>query len=303
MVLRIGKNRSIVLFRVRGGFIGYGSVNVRRLAVANQHGSHGGTGEGVMKALHGSERHAEGRAAGIEEATAGVAFHYGDANTFAFTKRIELSSVLIYATESGVEFLYAAVLKILGGRKHVKNGIDGEEQHFDEPGFDRLPGDKRVVGGETEMEDFAFHLEAMHIVHEIGVQNTIPFLLRITVVDEPNIEIVGVEAAQLILKGRYNLGEVAGTLILTVAPDGTDLPLDDSLVAIATDRVPQIAADLGICHPAVADIDAIVYASLGNGAALLAGLALQPFRTVADFGNQKSGFAQFAIFHMKPPEK
>ena len=131
----------------------------------------------------------------------------------------------------------------------------------------------------------------------VRVLDLLPLLLRVDVVDHAQVDVVGLQAGQQVLKGGADVGHVAGAVILAAFPCGADVPLNVPLIAVFVDTLADDVAGLGVSHPAIQDVDALGGCVLDQRDAFFFGVALQPLAAKADLADLQVCLAQSAGFH------
>ena len=255
-----------------------------------------------MEALYRSEGHAEGGALRIKQPPAGIGLHHGDAHIVLLAQLVQLGALGVDAAQVCLIVLPIKIgVQVVGGGVHVKGGIDAEQNHLHQAALHRLFGHGGIVGAHADVADDPLGLELFYIVQEGPVHSPVPVGLGVHKVDHAQVDIVGLEPFQQVLKGRPALPHIPGADILPVLPGGADVALDVPALPPPGQGQAQAGAHLGIRHPAVQNIDAQLLRPHQHRFALPGGVALHPFRAEADFADHQPGFAQSAVIHCPHP--
>ena len=97
------------------------------------------------------------------------------------------------------------------------------------------------MAAQSDMADSAFFLQAQGQPDDGTVEYFMKFF-TVHIVYHADIQIVGIEACQLVFEGGDCLVDVACTQILVVFPGGAQMSLDDKLLTAACQRFADVAA-------------------------------------------------------------
>ncbi len=138
------------------------------------------------------------------------------------------------------------------------------------------------MGTHADMTDGSFFLQLPYIFHKFSVDHPFKFFCRINEMDHSHVYVVGLKPCQKILKCRFHLLKIPGTDILTGFPDGTNMSLYDPVPAPSLKRQADIRAHIRFRHPAVQDVDSLLFACINHSLYFLCIVAFQPFCAKTD---------------------
>ena len=173
--------------------------------------------------------------------------------------------------------------------EQVEGGVDAEQQHLHLPGEHGQLGGLGVVGAHADVADDALFLLLLHVLEKFPLKHAVEVLLRVHVVDHPQVDVVGLQPGEQVLEGLPHQGQLPGADVLALLPGGAEVPLDDPLLPAALDGAANLAAHLRVGHPAVQNVDALFLAPADDGGDLLLVVALQPLGPQADFADREAG--------------
>ena len=290
------QHRRVILFLFRGRLIGDRGVDLLSRVIAAQDRRDGRPRERVVDALVRRERRAERRLGRIEQASAEIRFHNGDAHALFLAQAIQLCPLRIQA---GQPFVIRGEQRIdvLDGGFHIQRRIDGKHDHVNNARFHRLFRDARVVGGEADMAYRAAFPQFIHVFDILRPDAALPVLLGVHVVDHSQVDIVGLHAAQQVLERRLHDLHIPRAYVLPVLMGRTDVTLHDPLDPAAFHALADDVSGFRIRHPAVDDVDPQFtrVADQVHGMRLV--VTLQPFAAEADLAHQKPCLSQLSVIH------
>ena len=292
-----GEGGGVVPLLGAGILVGQGSFQVLSGPGPAHHAGHRRTGEGVVQALEGSERHPGG---GIlaEQVAAAEGFHHRDAHAQALAGLVEGLPLGVHVEKVLlIGLLRPEGVAVLAGGLEVVAGVDAEHDDVHVPALRRRQGHLRVVAGEADAPDDALFFQLQGIVHDAAGADGLPVGHSVHIVDHADIDIVCTQAAEEVGIAGSDLLQVPGALVLPVLPGGADVALDDKLLPPARQSPAQLVPDLGVRDIAVQAVSPgglhDVQKLLDLGIAL-SGVALTAH---ADLAHLDAGAAQCAVLH------
>ena len=296
---RVGQHRRVVLFLGRRGLVGDGRVDLLLRVVAAQDGTDRRARQRVVDALHRRQTDAERRALLIEQPPAREALHDRDADIVLLTDAVQMCARRVDAFEPRVKALGEHRVDILARREHVEGRVDAEQNHFHEAGLRRLHRDLRVVRAEADVVDDAGLFELHHVGKIVGVQDLLPLLLGVHVVDHAEVDVIGLQARQQILERRAHIDQIARAVILPVLPCRAEMALNVPVGAVIPDAQTDDVPGLRVRHPAVKNVDAGVGGVMDQLHTFFLRMALEPFRAEADLTDLQPCFPQSSRLHLR----
>ena len=297
----IRKDRCVVLLSFRSRLISHRLQHMLRIIHAYHNCRHRRTCQHVVDALHRRQGHTKRRPGSIKQAASGIALHHGNADISAFTEFIELCPGGIHTAKMLVVLLGKIRIQVLCWRHQIKSRVDAEQDHLHDSALYRFFRHSRVVGAHADMPDHTLFLLLQHIPQEGAVYNCLPVLRRVHKMDHPQIDVIGLQSCQQVLKGRHHLLHIPGPDILPILPCGSKMPLNDPFLPAALQCFANIRAHIGFAHPAVQNIDPLSFARINDRAALLLVMPLQPLCSQSNFTDQQTRCAQGSVSHKVPP--
>ena len=107
------------------------------------------------------------------------------------------------------------------------------------------------MGAHTDVADDALLLLLFDVLEELPLEDPVEVLLRVHVVDHPQVDVVRPQPGEQVLEGLPHQGQLPGADVLALLPGGAEMALDDPLFPAAFDGVADHCAHLGVGHPAV----------------------------------------------------
>ena len=147
------------------------------------------------------------------------------------------------------------------------------------------------------MTDDALGLELLHIVAVGSFQAALELVEVVDVMHHAQLNVVGVEAREQVVKGNLALFHVARAHVLAVLPGGANVTLHNPMPRVLGTSVSQTRANLGVAHPAVHDVDAQLGGTQRDGARLIGAHAVEPLPAKADLGHLQIRTAKPSIVH------
>ena len=293
-----GQNAGVVPLLLGGRLIGHRRHHVLRGVIARQDAGHCGAGQGVVDTLHRRQRHAEGRSALGKQPAAGVPLHHGDSNTPLLAELVKLGAVRVDAAQARFVVLRRkVVVHILAGGEQIEGGVDAEQKHLDLPAQGGQDAHLGVVGAQADVADDALCLLLLYIGQELSLHDPVELGLLIHEVDHAQVDVVGAQAGEQVLKGGLHFVHVPGADVLAVLPGGAEVSLDDPALPLPGDGGSDVGAHGGLRHPAVQDVDPLSLAAVDHPFDFLRAVALQPLRSQADLTDHQPRISQRPIFH------
>ena len=291
----------VVTLGLGGGLVADGVVHLLGRFKAQHDGGYGGTSEAVVDALVHGEGNAEGRTLGIQKASATKAFHDVDAHASLLAEVIDGRADGIHAQEGGGVGIGDRGTVCRRIHQQVISRIDAVQEDLHDTMLHRLAGNLGAMGGETDVSDAAQPLLLDDVVHKAAVQHRVPVVGAIHEMDHAEVDIVGMETGQKILKGLLDGGDVTHAEVTAVPPCRAQMSLNDPLFPILADGVSHKGADVGLGHEAVQHVDARLTGGVYHRKDLLLALALQPLTAKRDLTDGQACISQLSVLHAYIP--
>ena len=109
--------------------------------------------------------------------------------------------------------------------------------------------------------------------------------------DHSEINVIGLQPFQEILKSGTDISHISCPKILLVLPGGADMALNKPLAAILLDSFSDDVSRFRIGHPAVQNVDPLRSSIMNQLDTLLFRMALQPFSSKTDLTDLKLCFS------------
>ncbi len=152
---RFCQNAGIIFFFHGGGFVSNRRIHMLGGVEAHHDAGHSRSCERVVDALYRSQGHAEGRSFRGKQASARIALHDGDANLVLFTKLVKFCPFRGNSPQFFIIVVRKIIIKVFGGRKHVKGRIGTEKNHLDDIALGGQFSHGRIMGAETDVANAA----------------------------------------------------------------------------------------------------------------------------------------------------
>ena len=143
------------------------------------------------------------------------------------------------------------IVNVVCWRQQVKSGINAEQYHFYDTALGRCFRNGRIVGAYSNMADFSGSFQLLYILQVITACGLFPVAFGIDKVHHAQINVIGLQPGQKILKGSFTFLYVSGAYILAVLPGGTDMALYVPFFTASFQCVSKAGTYIGLRHPAI----------------------------------------------------
>lgn len=223
-------------------------------------------------------------------------FHYGDADAALFTEPVEVGADRIHAGH-GAGGIADHGFEVGLRRHHIEGRVHTEHQQIDHAALDDPPRGDRIVGTGADRPDRAFALELLRVLEEVGFKDAAEILGGVDEKEHPEVDVVGVQAAQQVFKIFPAGREVAADVVLPVQVDRADVALNHHPVPPSGQRAADVGTHLLAGHEEVHQVDAVVERRMDGLLHRRVGLVVEVLTAEPDDAGGKAGSADFAVFH------
>ena len=240
----------------------------------------------------------------FQNVAGGKGFHSDDADTHLFTQVIQIllggiGRLFLFGHGLNLTPFHAGICRILG--QHIEQRIHREHQHIDLSGSDRFHGDFCIVAGKTDEPGLAGILQFPGICIHPAVHDLVQIFLRVAVVQEQNIDVVGVQFLIELPQKLLAQSLVTGLYILAVLVRTAQMSCQINFVTATLDGSAEVFTGGGSAYKEVNVIDTCIQCGVHNLSDSFFVCKPNILTAQANGADLKAGLSKFSVNHTQPP--
>ena len=153
------------------------------------------------------------------------------------------------------------------------------------------------MAAEPDRPDDPLPLQFKHVPVDFPVENRIEVGLVVDHMDHADIDVIGSEPVEQVLKKELRFGKVERPAVLAVFPDGAEVALHDGTVPPPRQSPADVRPDIRLRHENIEQIDPRVERGVHSPLHNCGLLAFEVFTAESDFRNRDSGSAELSVNH------
>ena len=157
------------------------------------------------------------------------------------------------------------------GGQTVEGGIHAEHDDFELTAFGSGQSHIDVMAAHADVLHFALLLQLPQIVHQLAVQDGVPFAHLVDDMQHAHFDMVGAQQIEQVGETAFGLCSVTGAFIRLSVPETTYVPLDNHAVATPFEGMADIASHQWVGVVDVYIVDAAVEGDVHVGSSFFGG--------------------------------